>query len=186
MSKKITNVPFAVSPGLYDVSPEGSGFIKFEPFSALSKANSIYDGLPSGNDLSKSANSGEFFFYNVELFNTEVGNDRSVISKEKGIAVIFPSGSDLYLDRVYAFENQAVGEEEPSSSNATGFLSFDSERHVVISSYTPADYRHICAGEDSVLCTTSAFQPEPVELDPSGILGRKSGQITSLTGQDVL
>ena len=67
----------------------------------------------------------------------------------------------------------------------TSFSDFENERVLTVSSYTPSDYRQLCAPPDCVICSTNPFQPEPVELDPSGILGRKSGEITSLTGQDV-
>ena len=78
-----------------------------------------------------------------------------------------------------------MGESALTKASPIDYINFDPERHLAVSSYTPSNYRHVCAGTDSVLCTTTPFQPEPIELDPSGILGRKSGQITSLTGQDV-
>ena len=185
MALKITNVPFAVSPGKYDTSLTGSGTIIFQDFAYLSLTNSIYTGVSSDNDLTKAAPTGEFFFYTIEEYNSGVGSERTVLSSERGLGTIFPSGSDLYLFRNVVFENQKPGDPESSPADPADYIAYNPESYLAISSYTPSDYRQMCAGSDSVLCTTKSFQPEPVEIDPSGILGRKSGQLTSLTGNDV-
>ena len=194
MTVKITNVPFAVSPGKYDPSPEGSGTIILQSILDLPKTNSYYvgfvtDDLVASNSgepsLASSAPSGENFFYQIELFNKEVGVDRAVTVSERGLGIIFPSGSNLHLYRHIVLENQKIGESGLSKSSPFDRTVFDSGDYLAVSSYTPSDYRHMCAGSDSVLCTTTPFQPEPVEIDVSGILGRKSDRLTSLSGKDI-
>ena len=186
MAIKITNYPLCTSPGTYVSEVAGSGLIKLEEYSKMLLANSVYDSVNSGVSLENTIPTGNPFFYNVEQFNDETGNARAVVESEKGIGEIIVSGSDLYLVRHITLENKLPQDTYSSPSfSLTSFSDFENERVLTVSSYTPSDYRQLCAPPDCVICSTNPFQPEPVELDPSGILGRKSGEITSLTGQDV-
>ena len=121
-------------------------------------------GVSQQHSLRSKIGAGVNFFYKV------LNGDQLV---ETGIAELNQNGKIYYLNREFAFKVFEDNHLIRSGTNKPTQLEFDLV--YTVQSYIPNNYKDALASPNSVLCTSDAFCPMPVELGENSVLGRIEG-----------
>lgn len=126
----------------------------------LGSGSSFLNGNGTGEDLVVQAD--------YELWSDNFGNS---LSNGDGVDTYW-----LKREIPFRFFEYPSSVTLPTNNHLYSF----SSGHLALSTYVPSEYMELCASPDSVLCTTEAFNPKPIEIEPSSVLGRGTGDLESL------
>ena len=123
------------------------------------------------------------FFYTIENFDSTDINSRELIHLERGLGHIEKSGKTSHFIRDVVLEVQQRDSDLPIGKD--GHLDFPDDCYLVIGSYIPRNYIDLFYNEHSIVCSTGALTPSPIEIEENSVVGRLHGEIKSLDSEDL-
>ena len=206
-----TSNKLVISPGVF--SPVTSDSVRntgdilildiiMNGVNCLTLANSDLDfATDAENSIKSNILVGQNFFYGIELYNTGVGGLRKLIVAETGIGELIYEDSDAdglgsaadqyYLVRERVFEKIDSDGNVSKVADPTSFTQFDRfvdqdpASYLVVTSYIPTNFRELCAQDHAIIATTEKQAPTPVEIAENAVLGRRFGNIESLSRTEI-
>ena len=153
------------------------------PVSALKEAHSrLVNCIPEDQSITQLIDKGINFYYTIEQFDG-CHSQRKMLAFERGIGIL-EGKKHRVLRRLFLFENHTEHKTD-DGVNSEGFLQFEDNAFIVIGTYLPDNYIDMYLLPFSVVCATESFRPEPVQIEPSSLLGRTDGDVQSINQEEL-
>tara|TARA_R100001244_G_scaffold26391_1_gene26428 strand:- start:10 stop:813 length:804 start_codon:yes stop_codon:yes gene_type:complete len=147
----------------------------------LEKSNSFYPSLPEDFSILEHFSDESLFFYKIEQFDHQRYPKRELVLSEEGIGVFKKGKNHSYMVREIP-QRQYTKENGHLSSHGR-LLSFDSDKHLIVTTRVPESHVQLYAIEDCVICSSAPYTPNPVYLDDNTVLGKVEGNIQDISGE---
>jgi hypothetical protein len=148
----------------------------------LEKSNSFYPSLPEVFSMLDHFPDDSLFFYKIEQFDHQTYPKRELILSEEGLGVFKKGKKYPYMVRETP-QLQYTKEDGHLHSIDGRLLSFDSDKHLIVTTRVPKSHEQLYAIEDCVICSSAPYTPNPVYLDENTVLGKVGGSIQDISGE---
>lgn len=179
--KKLKIASYGITVASQDI--DGDLYLIGLTAETLRAANSYFRSLPENFDLANVIETGNLFFYKIELFDSEPYPKRSLIQCENGIGELVKKNNRVILKRHYI--KKCFSEKNGWSTRQTP-LNFPVGANLLLTTNVPTEIGDLFLIKHTVLCSLGDGLPEIVPLNNNELLANINGDIKSIPLNELL